>query len=104
MTDNIQLIDIGDQAADSIDVLLANLHRRVIEQSETLLREQFVDMGIDPDDVDLIADHGKRVSRPEEEMRLFDYYWDETLILSVKIADNWMAIEFDRPNLKGEVS
>ena len=78
-----------------VDNITANLHRRIEEETEKLLKSQLQILCGDMEDV-------TKKFYPNDEFALATFFYKNKAILSVRISENWMGIEFDTPKIPRE--
>lgn len=94
------MIDLGPYAADTVDDVAANLYRRIIEETERLLKQQLEGLGVNVSDKEEIIAHCMRVDHPSDPMKLTTYFYKDRPILGVRVAENMMGIYFEIPYLE----
>jgi len=77
-----------------IDGLAKNLYERISTERDRLVKEYLVSIGKDPEQRDDL----KEVTYDGNSSKIATYYWQDTPILTIKISESGMAIEFDTPN------
>uniref|UniRef100_A0A6M3IIF6 Uncharacterized protein n=1 Tax=viral metagenome TaxID=1070528 RepID=A0A6M3IIF6_9ZZZZ len=87
------LIELSYDAADKVEILAGELHKRVGEETKKLLKSQIDKLGIDESQL-------KKTLYPDDPETLCTYEYDGKPILGVKIGPNGMSILFDVPELK----
>lgn len=96
--------DIGVEGENNLDVMISSLYKRIHEETEQKLEVQLKALGFDTNNHESIAqcEHLQRRHYPHDPQALATYHYKDKLILGVRISDNFMAIEFDMPNLATE--
>ena len=86
-----------------IQETVSSLHRRIMDETEKILAEQFKALGIENPKEQCI---GKctRLDYPPDVFELCSYFFNDIHLLTVKPSPQYKGIEFYIPNLKGETS
>jgi hypothetical protein len=87
---------------ESHDETVEALKERVNIETEKILMEQLTALGVEITE-NAVKNHCRRVIFPQDSKALADYYYNDILLLSVRIRDDGYtgyAIGFYAPNLK----
>jgi hypothetical protein len=80
---------------NKIDDIANSLYRRIISETEKILKTQLALLGVHINEQNTIDDVCDKVYHTEDVFTLATYYYKDLPILTSKISRNKMAIEFN---------
>jgi len=89
------LIEPSIYEENKIDDLITGLYSRVQEETERLLRQQLLALGVDF----RVKEDIKKIIFPNDPQALAIYEYKGQKILGLRISDNGMGVEFDIPKI-----
>lgn len=90
------------ESESDIADIAASLFEKIHAETEMHLKSQFAALGVDISDTEEVTKHCITYFNIDDPVGLATYYYKDIPILGVRIASNYMGIEWDIPNLNAE--